>query len=356
MKPEKAFYNEIDYINLLGEIKSNIEKTRYKAQLSANTEMISLYWGIGKNIIAVQKKKGWGASVVEQLSRDLSREYAGMKGFSRTNIFAMRQFYAFFSSDYQKVPQAVGLLPWGHIRVLLGKVKNIHTFMFYASETLQNGWSRNVLILQIEKKLHQRVGAALTNFKRILPLPDSELAQQTIKDPYLFDFVTIGKNLRERDIELQLVEHITKFLLELGKGFAFIGRQYPVTINGKERFLDLLFYHTRLKCYVVIELKVGEFKPEYTGKMNYYLSAVDDLICDKDDNPTIGMILCKNKDKMDVEYALRDMNKPIGVSTYILESIPKDLESSLPTIEQIETQLSILNVDGLEEEKRLEEG
>lgn len=295
--------------------------------------------------------KGWGASVVEQLARDLHGEYPGMSGFSRTNLFAMRQFYLFFLSEFKKVPQPVGLLPWGHIRVLLSKVKDISVYLFYAIETIENGWSRNILILQIEKQLHGRVGTALTNFDKVLSSPNSELAQQTIKDPYLFDFVTVGRDARERDVELQLVKNITKFLLELGKGFAFIGRQYPLTINGKDRFLDLLFYHTRLKCYVVVELKIGEFQPEYAGKLNYYLSAVDDLVSAKDDNPTIGIILCKGKDKMDVEYALRDMNKPIGVSSYILESIPVDLESSLPTIEQIEEQLALFDIDNKTEEE-----
>ncbi|MDA3939071.1 MAG: PDDEXK nuclease domain-containing protein [Spirochaetia bacterium] len=235
MKPVKIFKNEADYIKLLGEIRINIEKSRHKAQLSANKAMISLYWEIGKKIIAVQKRKGWGSSVVEQLSRDLCSEYSGMKGFSRTNLFAMRQFYSFYSTNFRKVPQPVGLLPWGHIRVILGKVKEVSVSLFYAKETIENGWSRNILTLQIEKKLHSRVGTALTNFDKILPLPDSELAQQTIKDPYLFDFVTIGKDPWERDIELQLTEHITKFLLELGKGFAFVGRQYPIT--GKLKLL-----------------------------------------------------------------------------------------------------------------------
>jgi len=333
-----------DYVAFLNDIKRKIQTSRYKAQVAANSEMISLYWEIGKQIVVTQKQQGWGASVVKQLSLDLKIEHTGITGFSRTNLFSMRQFYLFFSLQSEKVPQAVGLLPWGHIRILLSKVKEIPAALFYAKEALENGWSRDIFSLQIEKQLYKRIGSAPTNFNKTLAQPTSDIAQQTIKDPYLFDFVAMRKKAHERDIEIQLIDHITKFLLELGKGFAFIGRQYPLTINGKDRFLDLLFYHTKLKCYVVIELKVGSFQPEYAGKLNYYLSAVDDLLCSSDDNPTIGIILCKDKNKMDVEYALRGLNKPIGVSSYIIDAIPKDLESSLPTIEQIEEKLAAINV------------
>ncbi len=329
-----------EYQPFLKNIKERIATSRLKAQRSANIVLIELYWDIGKSIVEKQQSADWGSSVVDQLAKDLKKD-GGTKGFSRSNLFTMRQFYLFWSEEFEKVPQAVGQLPWGHLRLLLSKVKEVETALFYAQEVANNGWSRDVMVLQIESGYHLRVGVAPTNFETTLPSPQSDLAQQSLKDPYYFDFVEIGTKLRERDVELQLVEHISAFLLELGKGFAFIGRQYPLTINGKERFLDLLFYHTRLKCYVVIELKIGEFKPEYTGKMNYYLSAVDELIASEDDNPTIGMILCKEKDRLDVEYALRDMNKPIGVSSYLVKSVPDNLSSQLPTIKQIESEFAV---------------
>jgi predicted nuclease of restriction endonuclease-like (RecB) superfamily len=334
---KNSLIKPLDYQPFLSEIKQRITASRLKAQRVANNILIELYWDIGKSIVEKQNSSNWGSAVVSQLAQDLKNSGNG-KGFSRTNLFAMKQFYLFWSQDFEKVPQAVGQLPWGHLRLLLSKVKDVKTALFYAKAVIENGWSRDVMNLQIENDYHLRIGTASNNFENTLPAPQSDLAKQSLKDPYYFDFIEAGALLREREVELQLVEHISSFLLELGKGFAFIGRQYPLTINGRERFLDLLFYHTRLKCYVVVELKVGQFEPEYAGKMNYYLSAVDDLIASEDDNPTIGMILCKEKDKLDVEYALRDMNKPIGVSSYFVKSIPENLSSQLPTIEQLENE------------------
>lgn len=328
-----------EYLPFLNEIKERIATSRLKAQRAANSVLIELYWDIGRSIVEKQSSANWGSAVVEQLAQDLKKSGDG-KGFSRTNLFAMKQFYLFWSQEFEKVPHAVGQLPWGHLRQLLSKVKEVKTALFYVAEVIKNGWSRDVMVLQIENDYHLRIGTAPTNFESTLPSPQSDLAQQSLKDPYYFDFVEIGTVLKEREVESQLVEHISSFLLELGKGFAFIGRQYPLTINGRDRFLDLLFYHTRLKCYVVIELKVGPFEPEYAGKINYYLSAVDDLIAAEDDNPTIGMILCKEKDQFDVEYALRDMNKPIGVSSYLVKSVPENLTSQLPTIEQLEEEFA----------------
>lgn len=226
------------------------------------------------------------------------------------------------------------------MRTLLGKTKDIDIALLYSIECVENGWSRAVLELQIEQELHLRKGSAPNNFQAALPAPQSELAQQTLKDPYIFDFLILSTQAVERDVENQLISHITRFLLELGKGFAFLGRQYALEVNGRSYFLDLLFYHTRLKCYVVIELKIGEFKPEYVGKVNFYLSAVDDLLRSSGDQPTIGIILCKDKDRFDVEYALRDVNKPIGVSSFITKNIPVDVQSQLPTVEEIEQELS----------------
>lgn len=329
-----------DYSSALKDIKQRIQTTQMRAILAVNQELLQLYWHIGQALVTLQQAQGWGKAVVEQMAADLQTEYPGIQGFSRNSLFAMRQFYLFFSPQFETVPQAVGQMPWGHIRLIMGKVKNIETALFYATACIENGWSRAVLEVQIEQNLHLRQGVAPSNFKTVLPAPQSELAQQTLKDPYLFDFLNLTEKALERDIENQLVTNITQFLLELGKGFAFLGRQYPLEINNRSYFLDLLFYHTRLKCYVVIELKTGEFKPEYIGKMNFYLSAVDDLLSSEGDQPSIGLILCKDKDRLDVEYALRDVNKPIGVSSFITKEIPLDVQAQLPTVAEIEQQLA----------------
>lgn len=331
----------IPYRQELEEIKQRIRAAQTRAILAVNREILDLYWHIGRSIVGLQKSQGWGGAVVEQMSADLQAEHPGIQGFSRTSLFAMRQFYLFFSPRYEVVPQPVGQLPWGHVRTLLGKTKDIDIALLYSIECAENGWSRAVLELQIEQAMHLRKGNAPSNFQAVLPAPQSDLAQQTLKDPYIFDFLTLSSKAVERDVENQLISHITRFLLELGKGFAFLGRQYALEVNGRSYFLDLLFYHTRLKCYVVIELKIGEFKPEHVGKMNFYLSAVDDLVRSSGDQPTIGIILCKDKDRLDVEYALRDVNKPIGVSSFITKSIPIEVQSQLPTVEEIEQELGV---------------
>lgn len=328
-----------DYRKVLDEIKRHIKSSQLRAVLAANSELIALYWHIGQSIVSLQTAKRWGTAVVEQLAADLRSEHPGIQGFSRTSLFAMRQMYLFFSPRFEVVPQNVGQLPWGHIRTILGKIKDVDVAQFYMAACIENGWTRPILELQIEQSLHTRQGAAPTNFSNVLPSPQSDLAQQSFKDPYLFDFLTLSQRAIERDVENQLIAHITRFLLELGKGFAFLGRQYSLEINGRNYILDLLFYHTKLKCYVVIELKIGEFKPEYAGKMNFYLSAVDDLLRSDSDAPSIGLILCKGKDRFDVEYALRDINKPIGVSSFITREIPVEVESQLPTVEQLEREL-----------------
>ena len=332
-----------DYRKVLDEIKRHIKSSQLRAVLAANSELIGLYWHIGQSIVTLQAVNRWGTAVVEQLAADLRTEHPGIQGFSRTSLFAMRQMYLFFSPRFETVPQIVGQLPWGHIRTILGKTKDVDVALFYIAACTENGWTRPILELQIEQSLHTRLGAAPTNFNNVLPSPQSELAQQSFKDPYLFDFLTFSQKAVERDVENQLIAHITRFLLELGKGFAFLGRQYPVEINSRNYLLDLLFYHTKLKCYVVIELKIGEFKPEYAGKMNFYLSAVDDLLRSDIDAPSIGLILCKGKDKFDVEYALRDINKPIGVSSFITREIPVEVKSQLPTVEQLEYELKELS-------------
>ncbi len=279
-----------------------------------------------------------------------------MQGFSRTNLYNMRKFYLIFSAYNEKseiVPQPGGQyvankLPWSHIKILLDKVEKIEEITFYIHQTVENSWSRNILAIQIKSNLYNRSGRAITNFTDTLPAPQSDLATQTIKDPYIFDFLTMTIPYNELDIEKQLIQHIAQFLMELGKGFAFLGRQYPLEVNRKSYFLDLLFYHTKLKCYVVVELKNTSFIPEFTGKLNFYLSAVDSLVKAEDDNPSIGLLLCRDKNNFDVEFSLRDMNKPIGVSEYILtENLPKDLKGAMPTVEEIEIDLKGLVDRGL---------
>jgi predicted nuclease of restriction endonuclease-like (RecB) superfamily len=331
-----------DYRQALAAIKQRIQTSQIRAVLAVNVELLGLYWDIGRQLEAWQRERAWGSAVVEHMAQDLQASYPGMKGFSRTSLFAMRQFYAFFSPQFEVVPQPVGQMPWGHVRTLLAKVKSVELVLLYAQACTEHGWSRTVLEWQIDQRFHERVGQAVGNFAQTLPAPQSELVQQSLKDPYVFDFLTLAPQAVERDIENQLVAQITRFLLELGKGFAFLGRQYPLVVNGRDYFLDLLFYHARLKCYVVIELKAGEFKPEYIGKLNFYLSAVDDQLREAGDQPSIGLILCKDKDKLDVEYALRDIHKPMGVSSFITKDIPLSVKSQLPTVQEIEDELTAL--------------
>jgi predicted nuclease of restriction endonuclease-like (RecB) superfamily len=343
-----------DYPLFLEELKIRIRAAQVKAVLSANRELIQLYWSIGRDVFIKQKNEGWGSKIVDRLASDLHHEFPEMEGFSRTNIYRMRAFYQAYSEVPQIVPQPVGQsesvipapvlsIPWGHNVILIERVKDPLQRVWYAQQTIENGWSRTILAVQIENNLYQRQGKAVTNFSRTLPAPGSDAAQQALKDPYVFKFLTLDAAARERDLEQGLVDHIQKFLLELGVGFSFVGRQYPLEIEDKEYFLDLLFYHLKLRCYVVIDLKMGEFAPEHAGKMNFYLSAVDDLLRSPDDKPTIGLLLCKDKKHLTVEYALRDMKKPIGVAewrTKLIESLPKHLQGSLPTVEELEAELA----------------
>jgi predicted nuclease of restriction endonuclease-like (RecB) superfamily len=300
-----------------------------------------LYWQIGRDILARQAQQGWGAKVIERLAHDLRTSFPEMKGFSRANLMYMRAFAEAWP-DVAIVQQAVGQLPWGHNLVLLTKLKNPQIRMEYAQRAIQNGWSRNVLNIHIETRLLEREGKATTNFAAQLPAPQSDLARDTLKDPYLFDFLGVGKEADEREIETAIVQHITSFLLELGAGFAYVGRQVHIEVGGDDFFIDLLFYHLKLHCYVVVELKAGAFKPEQTGQLNFYLSAVDAQVKSEQDNPTIGLLLCKTQNRVVAEYALRDTNKPIGVAEYqLMDSLPKELQTNLPSIEQIERELEV---------------
>lgn len=367
------------YRDLLGDIKVRVRAAQSRAARSANAELIHLYWDIGCMLQERQKLDGWGAGVIPRLAADLKNELPGVKGFSERNLGYMIQFAREYGSPpflqqlAAKLPgsmdnkgnsanrrskamlqqpaaissQLAFNLPWFHHIVLIQKVKDLPTRLWYARQALEQGWSRATLTVEIKSRAHERQGNAVTNFEQTLPAAHAEIAGQLLKDPYVFDFLTIEEPFRERELEVGLLVHIQKFLLELGQGFAFVGRQYRLEVGDKEFYLDLLFYHLRLRCYVVIELKRGDFKPEYAGKMNFYCSAVDDLLRHEHDDSTIGLILCQTKDQILAEYALRGMHKPIGVADYELtRALPNDLASSLPSIEDIENELTDSLRDG----------
>jgi len=327
------------YKNLLTDIKQRILSAQLKAALSVNAEMIFLYWQIGDSIAQKQKEQGWSSGVIPQLAKDLKIEFPNSKGYSERNLGRMLAFYREYPNE-SILPQAVAKLPWGHNILLIEKIKDQKIRLWYAEKCIENNWSRDVLDLQIKSNLIQRQGKSINNFESTLPKPLSDLANQTLKDPYIFDFLTLDQDFREKDVEKQLTHHITKFLLELGKGFSFLGNQYHLEVANQDYYLDLLFYHIKLKCYIVIELKNTKFKPEYTGKLNFYLSAVDSLVKEESENPTIGILLCKDKNNIEAEFALRDINKPIGISEIqFVEKLPDNLKSALPTIEEIENEL-----------------
>jgi predicted nuclease of restriction endonuclease-like (RecB) superfamily len=327
-----------NYVSFFNDLKQRIRQAQVKAALAVNQELLLLYWQIGKEILERQQAEKWGSKIIDRLAKDLKYEFPDMNGFSRSNLKYMRLFAQSYAEN--QISQApLGEIPWYHNIALLEKLKNAEERLWYAQKTIENGWSRNVLVMQIESDLYRRQGGAVTNFAYTLPQPQSDLAQNLIKDPYNFDFLTLKEGAQERELERALVDHIRDFLLELGVGFAFLGSQYPIQVDGKDYRLDLLFYHVQLRCYIVIDLKMTEFEPEFTGKMNFYVSAVDDLLRHPYDQPTIGLILCKSKSKTTAEYALRNLNTPIGVSTHRL---PKQLKDSLPSIEQLEIELEAI--------------
>jgi predicted nuclease of restriction endonuclease-like (RecB) superfamily len=320
-----------DYASLLTELKERIRTARLRAAVAVNEELILLYWSIGRDILDRQTAAGWGARVIDRLAADLRRDFPEMTGLSPRNLKYMRAFAAAFP-EREIVQQVVARLPWGHAIKLIESVKSPEQRIWYARQAAEHGWSRNVLAHQIDSDLFARQGKALTNFGRTLPAPQSDLAQELIKDPYSFDFLSLGPEITERELEQGLLEHLRALILELGKGFAFVGSQYHLEVGDQDYYLDLLFYHLRLRCFVVVELKIEEFKPEFAGKMNFYLSAVDDQLRHKADAPSIGIILCKGKNEVIVEYALRDSSKPMGVAEYRLSAaLPERLQSELPT-------------------------
>lgn len=328
-----------DYVAFLQELKERIRTAQIKAALAVNRELVLLYWSIGRDILARQQEQGWGAKVIDRLSADLRREFPEMKGYSPRNIKYMRAFAEAWPEE-AIVQQVAAQIPWFHNCILLDKVKDPEQRLWYIQATQEYGWSRAVLEHQIASQLYQRQGKAISNFDRSLPPSQSDLARQLLKDPYNFDFLSLKKEADERTVETALVAHIRDFLLELGVGFSFVGSQHPLEVDGDDYFIDLLFYHLRLRCFVVLELKVTDFMPEYIGKMQFYLSAVDDLLRHESDAPTIGLILCRSRKQTTVEYTLRDTTRPIGVAAYRTETLPEAFRGSLPSIEELEAEVS----------------
>jgi predicted nuclease of restriction endonuclease-like (RecB) superfamily len=346
-----------DYAPLLAEIKTRVQSARIKAGLAANRELLALYWDIGRLILDRQKREGWGAKVIDCLAWDLQKAFPGQQGFSPRNLKYMRAFAEAWPEPgllqlpvpplthvKSKAVQApLAQLPWYHHLALLDKLTTVENRLWYAAKAVEFGWSRDVLALQIDSALHLRQGNAVTNFQKTLPPPQSDLAQQITKDPYVFDFLTLREPANERAVETALMAHVEKFLLELGVGFALVGRQVHMEVGDQDFYLDLLFYHLKLRCYVVVDLKAREFTPEAAGKMNFYLSAVDDRFRQPADQPSIGLILCRSKNRVIAEYALRDLNKPIGISGYVtklMASLPKALKGAVPSVAELEKGLA----------------
>ncbi|MFC6225886.1 YhcG family protein [Hymenobacter artigasi] len=328
-----------DYPGFLAQLTTRIRQTQVRAALAVNAVLVELYWRIGHEILHQQEQQGWGTKVIDHLAQDLRREFPALTGFSPRNLKYMRAFAKAWP-DAEFVQQVVAQIPWGHNVRLLEAVQDPSERAWYAQQTIEHGWSRNVLVAQVESSLYLRQGRAVSNFVHTLPAPQSDLAQQLLKDPYTFDFLALGPAAQERELERGLLAHVRSFLLELGKGFALVGSQYPLEVGGQDYYLDLLFYHLTLRCFVVIDLKMGEFKPEDSGKMNFYLAAADELLRHPSDQPTIGLILCKTHNRVVSEYALRGLSQPIGVAEWQLtRALPPELRRSLPSSDELEAAL-----------------
>ena len=341
-----------EYKYFILEIKSKIHASQIKASLKVNEELLRLYWDLAQMIVVKQKESSWGSNFIETLSQELKREFPSMKGFSTRNLKYMRQWFLFWIDDTQKGQQLVAQfemelfhIPWGHNIAIFTKCKTKEEAFFYVRKTIENSYSRVVLIHQIESHLYTRDGKAINNFSTKLPSHQSDLAKEILKDPYSFDFLTLSEKYNEKELEDALTHQMTDFLLELGSGFAFVGKQYQLKVGGDDFYIDLLFYHIKLQCYVVVELKTTKFKPEFTGQLNFYVSAVDGELKSSNDNPTIGILICKSKNNTVVEYALQNIATPIGVSEYeLVHALPKEFKSSLPSIEEIEAELEEVKV------------
>lgn len=334
----KEFLATQDYRTFIMQIKQSIQQARNKAIRSVNSELISLYYKLGRQIIEKQKQTDWGEDLIGQIEMDLKRAFPDSTGFSRRNLNYMRKFYNFFGSN-EKVPQAVAQIPWGHIRLILDKIKDYAEAEFYVQKTIENSWSRVLLDHQIDLKLYQRQGKIISNFKTTVDAQEVALIQEAFKESYVLDFLRLGTESKERDLEQALIENMTNFMLELGKGFAFAGKQFKLTVGGQEFFVDLLFYNYLLNRFVVVELKTTEFKPEYVGQLGFYLTAIDRDVKKQQDCETIGLLICKNKNNTVVEYALAGNGKPAGVAQYqLFADLPAEVQKYLPT----EDELSLL--------------
>ncbi|NOX17668.1 MAG: DUF1016 domain-containing protein [Chlorobi bacterium] len=339
-----------EYRKWIAELKTKFRQAQIKAAIKVNTTLLEFYWELGRDIVEKQKKAKWGSGFLKQISQDLMSEFPDVKGFSLRNLKYIRQWYSFYSTENVVIGQQAAAqlfqIPWWHNVVIISKCNSVKEALFYINKTIENGWSRSVLTHQIESKLYERQGKAITNFAVTLPKPQSDLAGQLIKDPYNFDFLTLTEEYNERDLERALLDHITKFLLELGSGFAFVGKQKALQVGERDFFIDLLFYHTMMHCYVAVELKTVDFEPEFAGKLNFYIKAVDEQMKTENDKPTIGILICKSKDKTVVEYALSDIYKPMGVSEYqLIQTLPEELKANLPSIEQIEAEFEKVEND-----------
>lgn len=386
---ERKLSVDRQYKKWVVELKTRIQSAQVKAAIAVNRELLELYWELGREICEKQKVANWGDGLIVQLAKDLSAAFPGVRGFSRTNLFFIRKWYLFYSeeivpqavgeigkiqqavgllgqggkvqqvvaesgivpqavgeikkSEIEKVSQVVRLIPWGHNRLIISECADVTEALFYVRETIRNNWSRATLTAQIESKLYRRQGKAIDNFSVTLPDEQSELAKETLKNPYNFDFLSLGKEARERDLETALTNHIQKFILELGQGFAYMGRQFPLKVGGDDFYLDLLFYHTRLRCYVIVELKADEFRPEYAGKLNFYLNAVNAQLRHPEDQRSIGILLCRTPNKVVVEYSLQNITSPLGVAEYqIMNAVPDNLKGELPSIEELEQELGAI--------------
>lgn len=346
------------------ELKTRIQSAQVKAAVAVNRELLELYWDLGREICEKQKVANWGDGLIEQLAKDLSAAFPGVKGFSRANLLYIRKWYLFYQDvivpqvvgeiekvqqavgQIEKVAQAVRQIPWGHNRLIINRRSTVLEALFYVRETIRNNWSRATLTAQIGSRLYQRQGKAIDNFGSTLPEPQSDLAKETLKNPYNFDFLTLGKEARERDLETALTGHIQRFILELGQGFAYMGRQFALKVGGDDFFIDLLFYHTRLRCYVIVELKADEFRPEYVGKLNFYLNVVNAQLRHPQDQRSIGILLCRTPNKVVVEFSLENVSSPLGIAEYqITNAMPENLKGELPSIEELELELASIPVE-----------
>lgn len=363
-----------EYISLLKEIKQKVRNAQIKASVRVNSELILMYWELGESIVKKQSETSWGDRLIVQLSRDLMAEFPEMKGFSLSNLKFIRQWYSFYSeisqqlvsqidgdkkvqqlvsqfkdgNDFQIRQQVVAqnktgiigilsLVPWGHHIQIITKCKDIDSALFYIFNTIENSWSRSFLVHQIELKLFERQGKSINNFEMTLPKPESDLANELLKNPYSFEFLNLNKEAKEKDLQNALLDNITKFLMELGYGFAFLGKQKLLTVGGDDFYVDLVFYHTKLHCYFIVELKIDDFKPEYSGKLNFYLNAFNGEVKSQEDKPTIGLLLCKKANKLVAEYSLKNIKNPIGISEYnLVDELPDEVRNELPSIEEIE--------------------